>query len=224
MKHIQPYHIYETSDPCWSGYKQIGTKMKRGRRVPKCVPVKEAESTAKRLVSPTLSPIITYFETAQGSKYLLSEKGETKRWKSSHANTGGEDQGLKEWYPLSMFVPEESQDVMMAYEHLLDKGYKCSLSKTSNGKQVWVIYKEGQWVPALYSDAFPTYSRLNPEQASKPLAFTSYPTPAIGLMAIEYKQDPNGLIRSFHPGSPVSKVTPIDQADPKDLAHFNIQP
>jgi len=43
MRHIQPYHIYETNDPCWSGYKQIGTKMKKGRRVPKCVPVKEDE-------------------------------------------------------------------------------------------------------------------------------------------------------------------------------------
>jgi 4a-hydroxytetrahydrobiopterin dehydratase len=43
MKHIQPYHIDEAKDPCWSGYKQIGTKMKGGRRVPRCVPVKETE-------------------------------------------------------------------------------------------------------------------------------------------------------------------------------------
>jgi 4a-hydroxytetrahydrobiopterin dehydratase len=43
MKHIQPYHIDEAKGPCWSGYKQIGTKMKGGRRVPRCVPVKETE-------------------------------------------------------------------------------------------------------------------------------------------------------------------------------------
>ena len=42
-------------------------------------------------------------------------------------------------------------------------------------------------------------------------------------MAVEYKQEPNGLIRSFHPGSPVSKVMPIDQATPADLAYFNIK-
>jgi hypothetical protein len=180
-------------------------------------------TTSKNLVSPSLSPITTYFETAQGSKYLLSQKGETKRWKSSHANTGGEDQGLKSWYPNSMFVPEDSLDAMMAYEHLLDKGYRISLSKTQNGKQVWIILKDGAWTPALYSDAFPTYSRLNPDKASKPLAFTSYSTPSLGMMAVEYKQEPNGLIRSFHPGSPVSKVIPIDQADPKDLSYFGIK-
>jgi hypothetical protein len=181
------------------------------------------ESSTGKLVSPTLSPITTYFETAQGSKYLLSDAGETKRWKSAHANTGGEDSGLKSWYPKSMFVPQEDQDSVMAYEHLLNKGYKISLSKTQNGKQVWIILKDNQWVPATYSDAYPTYSRLNPDKADKPLAFTSSPTPVIGMMAIEYKQEANGLIRSFHPGSPVSKVMPVEQADPRDLAYFNIR-
>ena len=180
------------------------------------------ESSTGKLVSPTLSPITTYFETAQGSKYLLSDAGETKRWKSAHANTGGEDSGLKSWYPKSMFVPEEYQDVMLAYEHLLNKGYKISLSKTQNGKQVWIIYKEGKWIPATYSDAYPTYSRMNPDKADKPLAFSSSPTPTMGAMTVEYKQDPNGLVRSFHPGSPVSKIVPIGNADPSDLAHFNI--
>ena len=186
-------------------------------------PYKLYESTSKgKLVSPSLSPISTYFETAQGSKYLLSDAGETKRWKSAHANTGGEDAGLKSWYPKSMFVPQEDQDSVMAYEHLLNKGYKISLSKTQNGKQVWIIYKGGKWIPATYSDAYPTYSRMNPDKADKPLAFSSSPTPTMGAMTVEYKQDPNGLVRSFHPGSPVSKIVPIGNADPSDLAHFNI--
>jgi hypothetical protein len=112
----------------------------------------------------------------------------------------------------------------MASEHLLNKGYKISLSKTQNGKQVWIIYKEGKWIPATYSDAYPTYSRMNPDKADKPLAFSSSPTPTMGAMTVEYKQDPNGLVRSFHPGSPVSKIVPIGNADPSDLAHFNIKP
>lgn len=177
----------------------------------------------KKLVSPSYSPITTYFETSQGSKYLLSQAGETKRWKSSHANTGGEDTGLKEWYPKSMFVPEEDLNSMMAYEHLLDKGYKISISKTQNGKNVWIIYKDNQWVPAVYSDAYKNYVRLNPEMANKPLSFSSSPAPVIGFMAVEYKQDPSGIVRSFHPGSPVSRVVPIDQADPRDLQYFNIK-
>ena len=175
------------------------------------------------LVSPTLSPITTYFETSQGSKYLLTDKGETKRWKSFHSYTGGEDVGLKEWFPNSMFVPLEDQDKMMAYEHLQDKGYKISIEKTQDGRSVWVILKDGRWTPAVYSDAFSVYSRLYPDKASKPLVFSFSSTPKVGTMAVEYKKEPDGRIRSFHPGSPVSKVLPIDQADPKDLAYFNIK-
>jgi hypothetical protein len=33
--------LAEKKDPCWTGYKQIGTKKKRGKVVPRCVPVKE---------------------------------------------------------------------------------------------------------------------------------------------------------------------------------------
>jgi hypothetical protein len=28
-------------NPCWKGYKSIGTKMKDGRKVPNCVPANE---------------------------------------------------------------------------------------------------------------------------------------------------------------------------------------
>jgi hypothetical protein len=31
----------EMKDPCWKGYKMIGKKMKNGKPVPNCVPVKE---------------------------------------------------------------------------------------------------------------------------------------------------------------------------------------
>lgn len=34
-------HLEENKGPCWKGYRQVGTKMKDGREVPNCVPVKE---------------------------------------------------------------------------------------------------------------------------------------------------------------------------------------
>jgi hypothetical protein len=39
IKNIIPYEkfINEKKDPCWPGYKQIGTKKKKGRIVPNCV-------------------------------------------------------------------------------------------------------------------------------------------------------------------------------------------
>ena len=27
--------------PCWKGYKMVGTKLKNGKKVPNCVPVKK---------------------------------------------------------------------------------------------------------------------------------------------------------------------------------------
>jgi hypothetical protein len=33
----------DESDPCWSGYEMIGMKKKGGRKVPNCVPIKEAD-------------------------------------------------------------------------------------------------------------------------------------------------------------------------------------
>lgn len=35
------YEVFnEAADPCWTGYKQVGTKMKKGKAVPNCVPEK----------------------------------------------------------------------------------------------------------------------------------------------------------------------------------------
>jgi len=180
------------------------------------------EHSHRQLVSPSMSPITHYFETSQGSKYLLSETGETKRWKSSHSNTGGEDMGLKPWYSHSMFVPEGDQHVMLAYEHLADRGYPIAISQTGT-KRTWIIYKDREWIPATYAEAYPNWSKLHPEQAQQALVFTSQSLPQPGLMAVEYRQEANGLIRSFHPGSLVSKVLPIEQTAPSDLAHFGIQ-
>jgi len=28
-------------DPCWKGYEQLGMKMKNGKKVPDCVPIKK---------------------------------------------------------------------------------------------------------------------------------------------------------------------------------------
>ena len=30
----------QSSDPCWDGYKKVGMKIKKGKKVPNCVPKK----------------------------------------------------------------------------------------------------------------------------------------------------------------------------------------
>lgn len=32
-------------DPCWKGYRQLGTKKKNGKEVPNCIPIKEEKSS-----------------------------------------------------------------------------------------------------------------------------------------------------------------------------------
>ena len=36
------------NEDCWDGYKSVGSKMKNGKRVPNCVPVKEAANPAQQ--------------------------------------------------------------------------------------------------------------------------------------------------------------------------------
>jgi hypothetical protein len=36
-------YITEKKNPCWPGYRQLGTKKKGGKEVPNCVPIKESE-------------------------------------------------------------------------------------------------------------------------------------------------------------------------------------
>ena len=46
---IQSYDEFLESrkNPCWKGYKQIGTKIKKSRKVPNCVRVNEQEELAQ---------------------------------------------------------------------------------------------------------------------------------------------------------------------------------
>jgi hypothetical protein len=41
MKFLREYRefVLEKKNPCWKGYKQVGTKNKDGREVPNCVPL-----------------------------------------------------------------------------------------------------------------------------------------------------------------------------------------
>ena len=47
-KHTKKFkQMYGEEDPCWDTHKQVGTKMKNGRKVPNCVPKEETEIDEK---------------------------------------------------------------------------------------------------------------------------------------------------------------------------------
>ena len=56
-----------TSNPCWKGYEPVGTKKKRGRTVPNCVPIKEASGMMR--YCPKCKKDETRDECKYGSQY-----------------------------------------------------------------------------------------------------------------------------------------------------------
>ena len=59
------------SNPCWSGYKQLGTKTKNGKTVPNCVPVDEELEALETLEEFSTNRLAGASKIAQGAK----EKG-----------------------------------------------------------------------------------------------------------------------------------------------------
>jgi len=58
MKPFKQFHSEMKNDPCWTGYKMIGKKMKNGKSVPNCVPVKEEYEDAYLLAEKTVADSI----------------------------------------------------------------------------------------------------------------------------------------------------------------------
>jgi hypothetical protein len=156
----------------------------------------------------------SYFETAQGSKYIRNEQGQLRRWKSNHANTGGEDMGLHGWSAQSVFVPQTYSNQANSLQHLIGKGYKTALSKNSDGKMIIMVVDNGKWRPATWNDAYPVYVKSNPQYKDKVLGFEYSKEPKMGYSVVDFDLKPNSTeIRSYHFGSPVSK---IESQIPKD--------
>jgi hypothetical protein len=156
----------------------------------------------------------SYFETAQGSKYIRNEQGQLRRWKSNHANTGGEDMGLHGWSAQSVFVPQIYSNQANSLQHLIGKGYKTALSKNSDGKMIIMVVDNGKWRPATWNDAYPVYVKSNPQYKDKVLGFEYSKEPKMGYSVVDFDLKPNSTeIRSYHFGSPVSK---IESQIPKD--------
>jgi len=190
------------NEKCWKGYTQKGMKTMFGKRYPNCVKKKKLKEGVDDLLK-----TITYFETSQGSKYIRLPDGRLRRWKSNHANTGGEDMGLHGWQENSFFVEPKyekeanSIQFIQNYYNLKNLG----LSKNNDGKLVLMLYKDGAWKPATWADAYPVYVKRNPQSANKVLAWEYKKEPTKGYNVVDFSLQ-NGRIKSYHFGSEVSKI------------------
>lgn len=166
------------------------------------------------ITSTTGNKVVAYFETGQGSKYLITDKGETKRWKSVHSNTGGDDQGLKNWYQHSFFVDPKYQYEANSVQFLIDKGFKCALN-IKNDKCTIYIVVDNKWKIANMKDAYPKSNIEND------IIFEVKFKPTIGYNACEYiLNNDNFSIKKYHFGSEVTKILPFDKISDNELKYF----
>ena len=162
----------------------------------------------------------TYFETSKGSKYIMNDKGQLRRWKSYHQNTAGEDMGLHSWSDLSFFVDPSYYNSVSSYEQLsTNRGYKVAISKDAEGKMFYMIFDNGEWRPAKWDDAFPTYVKNNPEFKNKVLSWKYIRQPKIGyhVVDVSFKKEGSTQLSSFHIGNTVSRIEDNVPDDEKNL-------
>lgn len=159
---------------------------------------------------------ITFFKTAQGSKYIRLPDGRLRRWKSSHANTGGEDMGLHGWSTQSIFVEPKYEHAANSIQYLMGRDYKVALSKDAEGKMFPMIVDGGKWRPATWGDAYTVYAKQNPDIANKVLSWKYSKEPIVGFHVVDFdlKGGSKGTeIKGYHFGSPVSEISPLSDED-----------
>jgi hypothetical protein len=162
--------------------------------------------------------ITTYFETAQGSKYLLSAKGESKRIKSHHANTGGEDVGVKAWMQHCVFVPNTHETAANCYTFLASKFKHITIYMDGSSNISFKVY-DTAWRDATNNDAFPKAVKSGILKDIK-IEFPFVKVPKIGFNVVEFNIGANKMVSSYHLGSPVSKVKSIDALTRDELEAF----
>ena len=159
---------------------------------------------------------IVFFKTSQGSKYIRMSDGRLRRYKSYHANTGGEDEGLHPWSDLSVFVESQHNKEANSIQFLVGNGFKnkIALSKTQDGKIVVVVYDNNDWRPATWNDAYPGYVKRNEQYKDKPLVFPYVKEPTVGYHVVDFNMN-NGYLKSYHFGSDVSEISEFTDEDKK---------
>jgi hypothetical protein len=175
------------------------------------------------LKGPSGSPVKYFFKTAQGSMYILTENGESRRIKSVHANTGGEDAGLHGWNQKCVFVPPEDQVKGNSMQYLRNNyDGPVMLSVLKPKTLTFLMIKNNQWSPVLFKDAY-IKSAQDPKfqnKSEEPMEFKYLKEPTMGFNVCEWNEKGNKLISGYHFGSEVSEIKDINDVDPKILSGF----
>ena len=177
----------------------------------------------KKINTPNGDKLKLIFKTAQGSVYIMTEGGMTRRNKSFHANTGGADSGVHGWNQHIIFF--HPQYYVMADAHRILEEAMSPKPRwnaiVGNGKFSFTILdtKSNQWRPATCNDVYPKSVAAGRFAPNQPIEFQYVKVPTVGYNVFEF--DANGnQIKGIHLGNEVSDVRPITNAIPQELQPF----
>ena len=157
----------------------------------------------REFTSPNGGKAAMVIVTAQGSRYLITDDGMVLRHKSAHANTGGDDQGLKNWSQhIEFYDPSDTvggTTFPLAVSAAVSKNIPVALSTAPDGRRALAIFDNGQWRVAKISDVFKHVATDD-----VPIVGTYSKSPKLHWHAMDYDVNSKGMLSRVHPGSPVS--------------------
>lgn len=148
---------------------------------------------------------------------MLSEKNESKRIKSFHANTGGSDAGVKSWYRNCIFVPSKFNYEANSVEFLTNRLLNIHdiFISVKDNRAAFYKKENNKFEILTWDDAYPKSNR-----GKIPLVFNFVYEPIKGYSVVEYDALPNDSLKKYHMGSPVSKIQDLDELSFDDIMKF----
>ena len=125
-------------DPCWKGYEMIGKKMKNGRSVPNCVPVKEENINESDLpTTKEKEKIVTVKHRTSGKELDIVHTAVGKYKKLGYEPVNEEADIVDEMAGANM-------DTRAVHKHLKKGGW--NLTRTKGGHDVFTHQKSPQHI------------------------------------------------------------------------------
>jgi hypothetical protein len=165
----------------------------------------------REFTSPNGGKAAMVIVTAQGSRYLITDDGMVLRHKSAHANTGGDDQGLKNWSQhIEFYDPADTvggTTFPLAVSAAVSKNIPVALSTAPDGRRALAIFNNGKWRVAKISDVFKHVATVD-----VPIVGKYSKSPKLHWHAMDYDVNSKGMLSRVHPGSPMSHGAAIKHA------------
>ena len=178
-------------------------------------PLTFAGEDVLNIKSPTNSPVINHFTTAQGSEYIQTADGMTRWNKSEHANTVPTDVGVKDWQQHAVFIDPAHEVAKNApfgvtVSKLKEQGHDIAVQQDGSTIKAMIYDKTTKdWREAVAEDAYPKAVASGLISGKEKIAAPFTTTPTTGFDVFEYNQNTDGSTKSVHAGSPVATVTPV---------------